>query len=498
MKLWMLWKAWLLVVALLAGMTGLWVRAERATPVRTGLTSTQALPPEAAIEHAAGRSSTFHPRAAHLVTPVANARAALALPSNTGAFHFERHVVTPVSYDWTPAQVVVGDVTGDRLNDVVLTMNYRGNAGSMGWIRVRIHAQNPDGSLAAPLEFDIRSAVNHGSSLELVDLDRSGVPEIAVGNEKGLTIFAARDGHFSQTFYPGLVRASYLAAIDANGDGHMDVFAQSWGEGADIYLGDGRGGIRAVNHVATSPAGYNTVEVTDFTGDGLADLIMTNGQGWPLLWVYPYLPSVGLQAPQQFDLRPVQLTPPSGMTVADVDLDGGLDMVLADRANDIQPHGIRIFYRGDGNNFSRKVHLPTQHAPGATAVADIDGNGYPDIVTMFDSYNRLAYFLQGAAGFAPVVIHLTGDSVWTNNFYNDNSIAIADVNSDGCPDVVLAEVSSSLRVFYGRNCHVAYTQTSGPCLTQLPVEMGSENRLNHAYADIPMRANPPLPPSPRE
>jgi hypothetical protein len=46
-------------------------------------------------------------------------------------------------------------------------------------------------------------------------------------------------------------------------------------------------------------------------------------------------------------------------------------------------------------------------------------------------------------------------------------MTIADVNSDGCLDVVLAEVSSSLRIFYGRNCLVMRPTTSGPCRTEL-------------------------------
>ena len=95
-------------------------------------------------------------------------------------------------------------------------------------------------------------------------------------------------------------------------------------------------------------------------------------------------------------------------------------------------------------------------------MADIDGNGYPDVVAMLNSNDQMAYVLQGPSGFSQPVYQLTDDNPKTNNFYLDNSFAIADVNSDGCPDVVLAELSSSLRVFHGRNCQLPSRNTAGP------------------------------------
>lgn len=373
-------------------------------------------------------------------------------------FHFDRVIISPVSTEWTPEKVVVGDVTGDHRSDVVVTLS---STKSQGWIRVQIHAQSAAGTLSAPVQLDIQNAINWGHGLELADLDGNGVPEIVVADEMGLTVIAWNSGDPIMSFYPGIVRNNYLAAVDADGDGNMDVYAQSWSEGADIYLGDGRGRIRAVNHVASSPIGYNTIETSDFTMDGLKDVVVTNGQGWPLVWVYPFKPGQGLQPAIQIDLRPVQSSPAWGMTVADLDRDGRPDLVTSDE----NAKGVRIFYRGAGNTFSSNVLLPTPgyyDSPGAVAVADVDGNGYPDVVTMLNSSDQMAYFLQDSSGFAPAVKLSTDDDAWTNSHYNDHSFAIADVNSDRCPDVVLAELSSSLRIFYGRDCQIQPMRTGGP------------------------------------
>lgn len=385
----------------------------------------------------------------------APSRSPLASAAPAEGFYFERFIVSEPGIP--PEQVVVGDVTGDRRNDIIVTLD--------DWeeVRVRIYAQAADGTSAPPVDFKIPIISGVGGSVELADFDANGIPEIVVGAGAGITIFRKVPGGYSRSSYAGTVEPTSFAAIDADGDGFQDIVAQGWSDGADIYMSDGRGGIRSVQHLSTPLAGYNTLEVSDFTADGRNDLVMTNSQGWGKAWIYPFSPA-GLQDPIMIDLSSVLTDVPSGMTVADVDLDGRPDLVVADEGNDISPKGIRILYRGAGNQFEDEEFIQLDgfyERPGAVRVADVDGNGYPDIVTMINSNDQMAYFLQGPSGFADPVLQRTDDNPWTNNHYWDNSFVIADVNSDRCPDVVLAEVSSSLRIFYGRNCQVATPRTGG-------------------------------------
>ena len=375
-------------------------------------------------------------------------------------FFLERHVVSPVS-DLLPTQVVVGDVTGDRIPDIVVTMD--------GWhvLYLRIHAQNVDGTLAAPIEFQMPMISANGGGLELVDLDGDGLSEIAVGVGNGVTVFKRSGNTYEQGSFAGNVRAISLGAVDLDGDGYRDLFVQAWDEGADLYLSDRSGGFRSVQKLATPLAGYNTLEISEFTADGIPDVVMTNGQGGPVVVVYPTVARGGLLSPIAIGLQPFKAWPSFGVTVADMDLDGRPDIVVTDEGGGPLPEarGIHIYYRGNGNEFPRhqQISFAGQYErPGAVQVADIDRNGYPDIVAMLNSNDQMVYVLQGPAGFAAPVFQSTDDNPWTNNFYRDNSFVIADVNSDKCPDVVLAELSSSLRVFYGRNCLAPSRHTGGP------------------------------------
>ena len=384
-------------------------------------------------------------------------------------FHFER-VVTPISETWLPLQVQVGDVTGDGLPDIVMVMGGT-TPYPMGWNLLRITPQLADGSLGDPVDLDVPEALNAGGSLTLVDLDGKGSREIAVGNEDGLTIYRHSGEGFTWKFYPGYFPAMFLAGIDVDGDGWQDVFAQGWSDGADLYFGDGTGGIQRVEHIQTPAMGYNILEVFDFTADGIDDLLMSNSAGWSRVWLYPFRPDAGLDAPIEFDLSPYQMHPPLGMTAADMDLDGNPDIVVT-QGSDSEPRGVRVLYGNGKGAFIRETFLPTTGyyvRPGAIAVADVDRNGFPDVVAMINSNDQMAYILQGPDGFADPILQLTDDNPWTSNHYGDNSFVIADVNSDRCKDIVLAEMSSSLRIFYGRNCHAPAVRTGGPAQV-LPVD----------------------------
>lgn len=382
-----------------------------------------------------------------------------AMQVSTG-FRLERVIVSPVVVNFVPEQVVVADVTGDRLNDIVMT------ATTFGELVLRILRQREDGTLDAPQDYRFPIYSARGGSLETVDLDNDGLHEIVMGTESSIVVFRRLGDGFTSHSQAAPRRLLSLGAIDIDGDGHRDVFAQSWAEGAELYFSNGQGGFRHSQSLSTPLAGYNTLEVVDFTGDGFPDVVMTNGQGWSNVHVYPGVRSGGLGGRIDIALPNSQGRPPYGVSVADMDRDGKPDLIVPEQGNALNPaKGIHVHYRGEGNSLERYRFIPFQgmyERPGAVQVADIDGNGYPDIVAMINSNNQVAYVLQGPVGFNAPVVMYTSDDPRFNSFYLDNSFAIGDVNSDGCPDVVIAEASSSLRVFYGRSCSLPVRLMSGP------------------------------------
>lgn len=462
-----IWRA-LLFLALLWGAGWFWSRTQSDASLGKD-DATEVGIRNGVVESAAKPTAKPHPqvgaRPASTGAPMATGAAA-----QSATFHFDLGVVEPdEGQDLWPSRLVVGDVTGDRRPDIVMSLEYAGDAPNRGDVLVRIYAQTPSGTLARPTEIDIKPAVGSWHGMELVDLDGNGILEIAVVDAVRLTLLEHVGGRFESRQYVGPSMGIFPAAVDANGDGAMDLFAQGWDYGVDVFLGDGRGGVLAVDHIDTPDSPDATVEASDFTADGLPDVLVQSGHG---VRIYPSRYGSALGAPIKLDLAAMQVATPWGMTVADIDQDSRPDLVVSDHGDGDTtpvPKGVHILYRGSGNSFSHSVFLETDAPylwPDAVRVADVDGNGYPDVVTMLGAQDRLGYFLQGPSGFSPMAIEFTDDDPYSLSSYYDNSFVIADVNSDRCLDVVLADMTSSLRVFYGRNCQVTLPRPSKPLRPQ--------------------------------
>ena len=187
--------------------------------------------------------------------------------------------------------------------------------------------------------------------------------------------------------------------------------------------------------------GPGMVVIADLDGDGKPDLMVNTGNHYVV--IYQNISSNGTMAAGSF-ASPVNLSLGSGgengMVAADVDGDGKLDIVLLDSlANQVMVLRNLLTPRIiTTNSFSVPVSFSVGGVgPRGLAVQDLDGDGKPEIVAANWGDSTISVLRNiGAAGglttnsFAPAVVFATGA--------NPQNMAIADLDGDGRPDLVTA------------------------------------------------------------
>jgi len=175
------------------------------------------------------------------------------------------------------------------------------------------------------------------------------------------------------------------------------------------------------------PAGFipTAVVTGDFNGDGHVDWAVANG-GDSNIWIYLGKGDGTAQLPTIIPLKGLS---PTALAAADMNHDGKLDLIVAEA--DSGSVGL-LLGNGDGT-FGPEREFYVLGVPESLAVADFDGDGYLDVVVgMALATSELAFFPGDGKGMlgAPTFHFFT--SATLDTFY----LAVADLNGDGLPDIV--------------------------------------------------------------
>ncbi|MFO1271419.1 MAG: VCBS repeat-containing protein [Rubrivivax sp.] len=226
-----------------------------------------------------------------------------------------------------------------------------------------------------------------------------------------------------------------MAIGDVDGDGHADaLLATGFNHGsADdftlfVFRSDGRGGFAAPQRYATH-AGYGgeigSTVVADLDGQGRNAVIV--GAAGVGIEIFRRQPDGTLASSQFID------TPASYVVrVADMDGDGRPDLV----GRPFYGNAVKVWLQGPDGQFGPGTDVPVDAGSfGDMAVGDVDGDGRPDIVVAGGIYS----------GQSVGVVVRTAGGGYASPVYPDLSpfgdaygVTVGDVNGDGRADIVLA------------------------------------------------------------
>ena len=339
--------------------------------------------------------------------------------------------------------VVMADLNGDGFPDMVV-------ANTDG---VSVLLNNGDGTFQPAVVYGTGGDV--AFSVAVGDLNGDGAPDLVVTNmcsnspncsNGGVGVLLGNgDGTFQSavSYNAGGIETQAVVIGDVNGDGFPDLVVTSNCQlltcvNGSIYLLLGNGDGTFKKPVVIGPSDGGPLAIGDLNGDTILDLVagqgvlLGNGDG-------TFTPQGSVVGPGAVGYIPGGAV---SIALADVNGDGKLDVVVADAT------GVKV-QLGNGNG---TLQLPVAYTTGgfwpiSVAVGDVNGDGKPDVIVA----DECSTVIRGACVSSGTVAVLAGngDGTFKAPFrYSSGgkiatSVAVADVDQDTRPDLVVSNVCTT-------------------------------------------------------
>ena len=345
-----------------------------------------------------------------------------------------------------PYDIVSGDLNGDgKLDLAVLDINDNAVSVLLG-----------DGTGG----FGPRTSFPTGLGswkLAVGDLNRDGKLDLVVttySSNAVAVLLGNGDGTFQPRIQYGAPGPIAVAIGDMNGDGKLDLVVTLVNSGGvAVLLGNGDGTFQSRVDFPVTFGGGHSLRLADLDHDGDLDVAMTNswgnsisvllGDGAGNLGPSVEYPIVGAGYGREYT---------EGIAVADLNGDGHPDLVTTGLYTNL----LSVFF-GDGTGgFGPRTDITVGSSPCAIAIADVDGDAVPDLVCTHIYANSVSVLLgNGTGGFGAGIVFPTGTYPL--------ALAVADLDGDGSLDLATANA-------FGNDASVLLNTTAGNLVAPQPPE----------------------------
>jgi hypothetical protein len=355
-----------------------------------------------------------------------------------------------------PNSVAIADVNGDGVPDLlVATTNDTGVVNNAGFANVILGSMSSPGTFATGVQYAITGT--NPSGMAVADLTGSGHLDLIVSNSGSGSI---------SVFMHGTTAGTFQAAVNiaTGGQPNQVVAGDLTGSGAsrDLALADNSasGNVIVLVHDAANPGQFLApimLATNNFTpsvaigsiGNGQVAVVAatydSNGNnGKVYVFVETSASPVTFAAPVTFPAG----AQPQAVRIADVNGDGLPDLVVANYGpgtDGIGTAGVSVLLQNGASpgTFLAPVTYATPDGAIDVAVGDLDGDGRPDLVVASldpDFTGAVSVLLQSAAPAAPGAF---GTATVYPGMGQPLSVAIGDLNGDHHPDIAVADGTSA-------------------------------------------------------
>jgi len=387
--------------------------------------------------------------------------AALFATALTGCHDDDRLEVPPIQPYDVPNSVVIADLDGDGKNDLAVAYTHTDNSfPNVGYVSTIIQSHSSAGTFLKGVDTAIG---NDPSILAAGNLDEANGIDLVAANYYSSNVSVLLQGNTAGQFPSAtnitlgtstIANPSSIAVGDLNGDGLADIAVADQSSSNNVYVllqDPANHGHFLAPVVLTNPNPVSSVAIADVDGDGLMDIVSTSYSAHGDVGNA----SVFIQDPANHGAFLTRVdyqagSVPSAIKVADVDGDGRPDLIVADRGfSNTGNYGVSVLFQSTttAGTFLAPVTYVTAYGAIDVAVGDLNNDGKPDLVVanLGGSWTgSVSVLLQDPAH--PGVFNAPTNYA---GLYGPLGVAIGDLNGDGKPDIAVADGNRATIMFQG-------------------------------------------------
>ncbi|MBP9095459.1 MAG: T9SS type A sorting domain-containing protein [Ignavibacteria bacterium] len=351
--------------------------------------------------------------------------------------------------------IATGDINGDGKQDMVCA-NFSDASISVFFNTTTIGSNTPsfapktDFSIAGNAMYLTLADINGDGKPDII-IANSTTSNVSVMINRTVTGSMTPDFTTIVDFTTGGKPVSVLVK-DFNMDGKPDIAAGDQDSAVCIFInntitGDTTAAF-STNYDFDGGLAVFFAASADFNGDGKPDIVSVDGNDTACVFINTTAP--GASVPSFTTRTDFQtLDQSDGVSTGDLNLDGKSDFAVANY--DTMSVFLNTTTLGSSTpSFSSRFDFPVEEgSPAAIVIADMNCDGKPDVITSNIQNNTLSVFINTTSPGSPVPVFLSRKDFST--LWVPQNLAIADINGDGKPDMLAANAGSdSISVFINR------------------------------------------------